>query len=914
MNSTNASKSSIFVFLALLSLLVLLYFVALRRKNNKIHFSTEDSISSKVSNLIIFILPIATTMAAFMLMREEAKVFADFGSSNTTINTSEEVNITVEKGGEITVGDGIVSMRTDAKSFKLYAYVKNSDRVKDGSNNYIDSISQGGTILDENVWGYRVGDDNFSGLPIVNTSNTKGQLIVERILANGTDKQAEVDISYGIKANNNLATGLYEGTISYTVLTDISSSGSGSAEISGPTTISNTGGDTINIKTSLQEYGDMDLGIPIVNIGSKTCTSAQIQRDNIGFINISCVLPQSDTGRQDVSISIPDIDWSFTITNGVDVVDTGAGARIISAGNTSCALYIGITNKARENSQCLQSVIDAAHNIGVQNNNTQQTVYVPKGEYYFAWTGFRTRKQNGEFVYDTSNEYYCIKLRSYVKIVGESGKSVIDDSINSNNFTIFYPYDGSEFYDDSSLPDETRSRVDMFYFNDYADNSFADGSDTYLVDADFEDFVIDGRYTTSSAIDSSAGKGFMVNLFRDCDWDNVAVLNTDGTGFGMDCPINSTISNSLAVGCGKGVGTSGHAGFGIGTGYADDEDLIIQDSRAYYNGQYGFFFEHQGKWRNNGTVYPARIIGNDSVFIVENSFAGLNAYDYGGERAYNLYYDGNESNESNGYRTYVSTNSLKREHALSPVLLSDLSTNIYIDSLNITRNEYGDLDNRINDANWALSKGITTLESATDFGADNSISRGEALSMLWRYFNHTNESLEGSNSYLYHNNPTVYYIEPIANFGGNDYKVIPKIDHSDSSDKYIATDWAIDNDISNGDGRDPSGALMMDLDNDCSRIDFIIFLYRFSGEDVMDVIPVEYSDLDAYLRTLFVDADDIRVARGDIGVDAASWAAYRAIVNGVGSGNLDPEGTLKKIDAVTMLYRYNDNDNITVKP
>ncbi|MBR0431352.1 S-layer homology domain-containing protein [Candidatus Saccharibacteria bacterium] len=904
-----AKKTYLYVFLVQL-LLTVLYIIFWRRKKTKLYFSSESKISAKILNLVVVLLFVATDAVILMTATKEAKVFADFSSSNTVIDMPGQIHMVAERGGEIAMADDTIALRTNARSFKLYAYVKSSNRIINNSGNYINPISNNGSIFDENVWGYRIGgnSNNYSSLPVVGSNSLNGKYLYGKTFTGNGDRQDSIDVTYGMKANTELEVGTYEGIINYVVITDVSRNGS--AQILSPTTtVSGDGGTRMNILTSLQEYGEMNLGNPRVLVGDNNCTDARIQKDNnTNFLSITCILPENNPGNYDVYIAIPRLDWEFSIMDGISVIDNNI--RTISVGNESCNLYINNTHKARENSICLQSMIDEAHDIAVRNNNIQQTVIVPRGAYYFAWTGMRTKEQNGALVYDTSlGEYYCIKLKSYVKIVGEGNSRVIRSDINPDNFAIFYPYDGTEFYGDSSLPSAANSRVDMFYFNDYADSSF--DNKNYLVNADFSNFVVDGRYTTASNLNSSAGKGFMVNLFRDCDWDNVAVLNTDGTGFGMDCPIRSTISNSLAVGCGKGPGIAGHSGFGIGTGYVNNENLSISNSYAYYNSQYGFFFEHQGKWFNQGSSYPAKIIGNTSEFIVRNSFAGLNAYDYGGERAYNVSYLGNRSNETANYRQYVSTSSLRRSHALAPVFFGDLSTNIFVTNQTVERSDYDDVDgSAMGIVKWATGEGIIAPNSAMQFGKNDNISRGEALSMLWRYFNHTNESLNDGRSYLYYNNPMVYYREPIADFGNRNYKSIPKVDHSNSTDIYIATDWALDSNITNGSGYS-SGGLELDLNDNCSRVDFMIYLYRLSGENVSDMVS---GNLDDYLTTFFDDVASIRSFRGDIGINAVSWGAYRGIINNNNSRMFVPGNTIIKMDAVNMLYEYDNNSDINIKP
>ena len=76
--------------------------------------------------------------------------------------------------------------------------------------------------------------------------------------------------------------------------------------------------------------------------------------------------------------------------------------------------------------------------------------------------------------------------------------------------------------------------VQVHPFDDYAfvnENEF--GKTNYQIDG-IEVKVNNNKYNT-------AGKGFMINLYKNCDWENITVKNTYATGFGMDNPINSTI-------------------------------------------------------------------------------------------------------------------------------------------------------------------------------------------------------------------------------------------------------------------------------------------------------------------------------------------------------------------------------------
>ncbi len=247
------------------------------------------------------------------------------------------------------------------------------------------------------------------------------------------------------------------------------------------------------------------------------------------------------------------------------------------------------SNSAQQNSENLQKLIDELSVSG-------GTVYIPAGVYEFAENGTQTIGS------------HCIKMRSNVSITGDGEKTVLK------------PVGASQ------------AGMDMFYFNDYLDT----GKPIYLENCRFEDFVIDAADTSCETY-TSAGKGFMFNLFRHCHWRGVTVRNTDATGFGVDCPINSSISSCTAIGCGKAatVDNGGASGFGIGYGYCAEESMTISDCRAEGNKKFGFFFEHQGRF--NSTMYTSE---DAAGFRVLNCTAQDNLYNFGGIVAFGGVYEG----------------------------------------------------------------------------------------------------------------------------------------------------------------------------------------------------------------------------------------------------------------------------------
>ena len=243
-------------------------------------------------------------------------------------------------------------------------------------------------------------------------------------------------------------------------------------------------------------------------------------------------------------------------------------------------------NTPAENTKNLQELIDSLFEDG-------GVIYIPEGVYRFAEGARQTIGS------------HCIRMRSGVSIVGDGEATVL-------------------------MPvGDSAAGLDMFYFNDYLDT----GSPVYLVGCRFEDFVIDGKETTTAGY-TSAGKGFMFNLFRDCHWRRVTVRNTDATGFGVDCPVDSSITDCLAVNCGKAAkdDSSGASGFGIGFGYSDGESITVSDCRAVGNKKFGFFFEHQGRF--NAAKYTAAA----GDFRVTGCTAEGNLYNFGGISAANTTY------------------------------------------------------------------------------------------------------------------------------------------------------------------------------------------------------------------------------------------------------------------------------------
>ena len=258
-------------------------------------------------------------------------------------------------------------------------------------------------------------------------------------------------------------------------------------------------------------------------------------------------------------------------------------------------------NTGEENSRALQALIDDLSAKG-------GTIYLPAGQYEFAENGRQTIGS------------HCITMRSDVSIIGDG------------DATVLKPVGNSQY------------GLDMFYFNDYLDT----GEAIYLENCRFEKFVIDASATSCETY-TSAGKGFMMNLIRNCHWKNVTVKYTDATGFGVDCPINCTFSDCVAIGCGKAATeeNGGASGFGIGFGFSEDESISVSECKAYNNRKFGFFLEHQGRF--NEDMYSAEPNGN---FTVSDCFASGNLFGFGGICSMNTIYENCVSETSRRYGFY----------------------------------------------------------------------------------------------------------------------------------------------------------------------------------------------------------------------------------------------------------------------
>lgn len=239
---------------------------------------------------------------------------------------------------------------------------------------------------------------------------------------------------------------------------------------------------------------------------------------------------------------------------------------------------LNVENTGLQNSDALQALIDTL------NENGGGTIYIPAGEYMFAQTG-DVAQWGGT----------SVRLKNNVSIVGDGASTVL-------------------------LPTGTEEKC----FNMFGG---ANTDWTYLENCRFENFAIDGKDQHCQTY-STSGKGFALNLVKNCHWRNIIVRNTDATGFGMDCPINCSIVDCVAENCGKAATTEspGASGFGIGFGRTTEESMFIHNCTAIGNKRFGVFFEHQGRFWAGTDYYPATY---SRGFFVSDCISQMNNWNYG---------------------------------------------------------------------------------------------------------------------------------------------------------------------------------------------------------------------------------------------------------------------------------------------
>lgn len=159
---------------------------------------------------------------------------------------------------------------------------------------------------------------------------------------------------------------------------------------------------------------------------------------------------------------------------------------------------------------------------------------------------------------------------------------------------------------------------------------------------------------------------------------------------------------------------------------------------------------------------------------------------------------------------------------------------------------------------WAVTKNITRGTSATTFSPNNTCTRAEIVTFLWR--------AAGSPTPTITRNP------------------FTDVKYSVGSDFYNAILWASQNGIAAG----TSTTTFAPNDN-CTRAQIVTFLWRYAKKPL------------GYYTNPFNDVNKTEYAAY---YDAILWAAGKGIATGNTPKTFNPDGTCTRAEAVTFLYRY----------
>ena len=159
---------------------------------------------------------------------------------------------------------------------------------------------------------------------------------------------------------------------------------------------------------------------------------------------------------------------------------------------------------------------------------------------------------------------------------------------------------------------------------------------------------------------------------------------------------------------------------------------------------------------------------------------------------------------------------------------------------------------------WAVNDNITKGTSATTFSPNNTCTRAEIVTFLWR--------AAGSPTPTITRNP------------------FTDVKYSVGSDFYNAILWASQNGIAAG----TSTTTFAPNDN-CTRAQIVTFLWRYAKKPL------------GYYTNPFNDVHKTEYAAY---YDAILWAAGKGIATGNTPKTFDPDGTCTRAEAVTFLYRY----------
>ena len=595
----------------------------------------------------------------------------------------------------------------------------------------------------------------------------------------------------------------------------------------------------------------------------------------------------------------------------------------------------------RQNSLNLQQALDDV------SNNGGGEVILPSGTFYFALTGviFQTEKMSDGTTKDVGpihgNETYAVRLRNNVLLRGQGSSTILRQyNVIDTNRTGKYSVTTSQTGDPG---------IDMFFYNAYKEAKFPSATRTalgsssfnydttkvtysyyrlksavntaipsesdyelvqethtvYLINADFKDFIIDGTSNSANGYTTS-GKAFMVNLFKDCDWENVTVRNINATGFGMDAPVDSTIKNCKAINCGKQARINmssnleragGASGFGIGTGASNNENILIENCEAYNNAKFGFFFEHQGRFKSKVTspTIPQYQATTSTGFVVKDSVAGGNMYDFGGLQADDVIYD-NVTSYSGKTRVDESNSSSQALNSdnYNPAKYTLFTKQSFFINSNFhgSVTDFSSVDENLKASRWVVDNGILDVEGGKNFNKNSTMTRFEVLLTLYKYNNFRREA--GLTTLVY---SPVTYAKEIRSFFSSIFTDVGNItisgDNGTLSTRscFVQRDldtlkWAYTKEILQGSSNNTA-----DYNSNCTRLQFITFLYRLAGNPDVATHGTVFTDVPVTNKPVY-------------------WALENGITKGAGSNAVfSPNDDITKEQVALFLYRYNKDIN-----
>lgn len=154
---------------------------------------------------------------------------------------------------------------------------------------------------------------------------------------------------------------------------------------------------------------------------------------------------------------------------------------------------------------------------------------------------------------------------------------------------------------------------------------------------------------------------------------------------------------------------------------------------------------------------------------------------------------------------------------------------------------------------WAVDKGITTGTSVTTFSPDNSCTRAQAVTFLWRAAG-----------------------KPDSRSSYNPFRDVKKGEYY-----YDAVLWAVGQGITNG-----TSDTTFSPDATCNRAQIVTFLYRAEGEPNVAV------------RNTFSD-----VKNNAYYAKAVAWAVANGVTTGTSANTFSPDSDCTRGQIVTFLYR-----------